>query len=493
MSTINLHELILLKEDEQLFRKYANYRQPHLINNKIRLDEIKVLEKMIIELQLTDSELDGFYYGYVIPHLDKEIDLIKIGNDYVLNIEMKSTSFEEKIKKQLQTNRYFLKMIKKQIISIAYQEDINQFYILDDEKLVKTDALIVKKYINELEGIDVNLDDYYKASTLLVSPLNNTEKFINDEYLLTQHQMKIKSEIHNNISEKQFYGITGGPGTGKSLLIYDIAKEGGKKSNVLVIHCGMLCPGHLLLDEKLYGVDVIPIKDLNRIPDFSKYDIVLVDECQRIYIPQLDKIIQMTIDKKNSCIFSFDLNQRLSQKEVKRNVESKLNKIFEDRIYKLTNKIRTNQKLSYFIDCLFDKRKNDHKTLFDDVKIIYENDERKAHALARRQNGYSYIRFTPSRVNSALNYQISSDFNTHQIIGQEFDNVVMLLNRYFHYTDKGQLVADPHPNPDYMFTKMLYQGLTRAREKIILIVTRPAMLNEILELFYNGSNYDKNE
>ena len=51
----------------------------------------------------------------------------------------------------------------------------------------------------------------------------------------------------------------------------------------------------------------------------------------------------------------------------------------------------------------------------------------------------------------------------------------MLLDDNFMYID-GRLTAKTHPNPDYLFEKLLYQGLTRTRSKLLLIVTTKNLL-----------------
>ena len=58
--------------------------------------------------------LDGFFFSYVIEHIGKEFDLLKVSEDggCILNIELKSEKVEEeRIKKQLDQNRYFLSHI----------------------------------------------------------------------------------------------------------------------------------------------------------------------------------------------------------------------------------------------------------------------------------------------------------------------------------------------------------------------------------------------
>lgn len=52
----------------------------------------------------------------------------------------------------------------------------------------------------------------------------------------------------------------------------------------------------------------------------------------------------------------------------------------------------------------------------------------------------------------------AEDFDTHHVIGQEFDKVVMLLDSSFYYDENGTLQGIPHPNPDYLYPNLFYQG-----------------------------------
>ena len=63
------------------------------------------------------------------------------------------------------------------------------------------------------------------------------------------------------------------------------------------------------------------------------------------------------------------------------------------------------------------------------------------------------------------------DFDTHHVIGQEFDRVVMILDYNFYYNqDSGILHARNHPSNDYLFGQLFFQGITRVREKLALVV-----------------------
>ena len=43
------------------------------------------------------------------------------------------------------------------------------------------------------------------------------------------------------------------------------------------------------------------------------------------------------------------------------------------------------------------------------------------------------------------------------------------MNEKFYY-DNGVLAASRHANPDYLFTKLLYQEVTRTRNELCIIV-----------------------
>ncbi|EAI9379275.1 hypothetical protein C2Q72_00415 [Campylobacter coli] len=57
---------------------------------------------------------ENYYISYKLPHIEKEFDLLKIGEDTIINIELKSEYIEEnKILLQLKRNHYYLSMLNK--------------------------------------------------------------------------------------------------------------------------------------------------------------------------------------------------------------------------------------------------------------------------------------------------------------------------------------------------------------------------------------------
>ncbi len=80
---------------------------------KIRSEEIELIRVLAARLSIRDKSsetMNGWFYSFTIPQIGKEFDLLKIGrNGVVVNVELKSQPVsEEKIKNQLEQNKYYL-------------------------------------------------------------------------------------------------------------------------------------------------------------------------------------------------------------------------------------------------------------------------------------------------------------------------------------------------------------------------------------------------
>ena len=63
----------------------------------------------------------------------------------------------------------------------------------------------------------------------------------------------------------------------------------------------------------------------------------------------------------------------------------------------------------------------------------------------------------------------------------------MLLDSSFYYDDEGFLHGIPHPNPDYLYPNLFYQGVTRVRENLALIVVKaPEVFGKIASILEDG-------
>ena len=230
-------------------------------------------------IQDSISLLDNFFVGYRIPQIGKEFDLLRFDNDSIINIELKTESTEENIKEQLEKNKYYLSFLSKKLLCFTYVLSENKFYEIgqnNDLNEVSTRE-VVSKLIAQNSYIVNDINSLFNPSDYLVSPFNSTDKFIKGYYFLTEHQKNIKSQALKEIEKPDtaIISIKGKAGTGKTLLIYDIAKEIYKKEEVLIIHCGYLNEGQSKLTED-YDWYIVPIKDALQ-QDFSKYKLVIID------------------------------------------------------------------------------------------------------------------------------------------------------------------------------------------------------------------------
>ena len=488
--TTSLIELVKLFDDPKISEQYINYLCS-FESHQYRHDEIGVVNSLLLELKLSVRDCEGFFYSYSIKQLNKEFDLLKISNSFCVNIELKTNSPGlEKIKKQLINNKHYLKLLKKELHLFTFVESTKVFYsLLENNELVEIEKKEIIKYLEGTTEELVDLDDVFSPKNVLVSPLNNPERFLNGDYLLTDNQSQIKADILSCIRNgNQFIGLSGLPGTGKTLVLYDIALELSKSFKVLLFHCGIMCPGHFYINEHS-DICVYETKEL-RLKDIKGFDLVFVDESHRIFPSQLEKIIKYVPKASAKCIFSFDESQRLSFFENNSETLAIINeKCGENCIFKLKNKIRTNKEIAYFIVCLRDLTKCNKRVAFENIKIIYEPDNIRSVEIAKQTEsfGYKYISYTPSTVFHTLHYQ-KNDTNTHRVIGQEFDGVTMIINHNFYY-EGDKLKAKEHPNPDYLYTQLLYQGLTRAREKLCLIVQEKSVLEKIFELMRKSKEF----
>ena len=128
------------------------------------------------------SFLDGFYFSYVIRHIGKEFDLLKVSSDgeYVLNIELKSEQVDEdRIKKQLEQNRYYLSHIARSIYSFTYVMETDDLYTMNEKgylrkcEIPELAAALTKEALRDY--MPDGLDPCFRASEYLISPIASPE------------------------------------------------------------------------------------------------------------------------------------------------------------------------------------------------------------------------------------------------------------------------------------------------------------------------------
>lgn len=496
MNSIDLYQLTRVNDIDifTVFENNLSARQKTMKSHE--KDSLTVLVTTLITAGISAEGLRCFYHSYDIPQIGKEFDLLRINDEKILNIELKSQDVGiEKIEKQLTQNMQYLSHLTREMMLFTFVSNTKKFYYLNENKSIDECSVnsIVSVIHKQINCFVDDINSLFRVSDFLVSPLNTPEKFIQKKYFLTPQQQNNKNSILRNIEKANtcplFCGITGGPGTGKTLALYDLAHFCSNFGQICMIHCGILSDGHNQLNQSIPNFDVYSAKSFDAI-DLTKYKYIFIDESHRFYSNQLNTLINKALNNKSICIFSYDKRQILSHKETSSNVVGKIQEISGFQEYTLSNKIRTNKEVGSFIRRLFNLHHTDVQSYYPSISVSYANNEEEAKFLIQeyRNQEFVFINYTQSqyKIGSFDNY--SADTDTHHVIGQEFNNILMLIDNTFHYNADGKLVAKTHPNPDYLYTKLLFQGLTRVREKLaVIVLNNPDVFSNILSIL---SKYD---
>lgn len=492
---INIY-LLSHTPDETAFNTLVQRCLQNKNPNPIENHEIESLQKLVDEFKnnsLSIAEMDGFFYSFKIPRVGKEFDLLKITDNLCINIELKSTDVgEETIRKQLLKNQYYLNHLKSE------SRDLKMYSIITDTmkcyEFINNELQQVElsKIITQVRKLSDNyydtIDNLFKPSAYLVSPLNRSEEFLQKEYFLTEHQNEKKKKIISNISSGGIFLLSGKAGTGKTLLIYDLARTCSKMGRkTLIIHCNKL-PSDFAneMQEKIDNLTVIEAYQLKNFR-LNDYDCIFIDESQRIWNEQFEQICDSI--GNGLYVFSFDSEQVLSERERSRDIVGKIRKLdWKDNI-NLTDKIRTNKRVTSFISHAMNLKSSGEETSEDytGIDLCYASTPEEAYTLLQyfKDKDYIFINYSKSNVNDSPydQYVGLENYDTHHIMGQEFDKVVMLMDSSFYYDDNGMLRGKTHPTPNYLYPKLFYQGITRAREYLaIIVIGDPGLFDKMVSI-----------
>ena len=390
-----------------------------------------------------------FFYSFQVPRLGKEFDLLQIKDDQIVNIELKSGKVsDEAVRKQLLQNRYYLSVQGKMIQSYTYISSQERLVRLNNhDHIVEADwdqlCLALQRQSKDYEG---DIEDLFQAEMYLFSPVTEPERFLNKEYFLTSQQKDIERRILDKIRKVKYgyFWFSGLPGTGKTLLLYDIAMKLSVHQKVCMIHCGETGKEWKILHDRLLRIAFLSDSQLEECPDLKEYSAILVDEAHLLSVKELHRILELS--EKHPVIFSGDDEDMISDEEMDRTMLREIEHLPDIQSFHMTNRIRTNAELSSFIQNMMHLPEKRMVRYYPHIQVVYANDEEEAGILLK---GYQ-------------------------------NQLVFIIDERYYYDEKGYLREQRQKHQKPTAVRTLFHRLNEAKEEFAIIVKRNEAVYEVL-------------
>ena len=128
--------------------------------------------------------------------------------------------------------------------------------------------------------------------------------------------------------------------------------------------------------------------------------------------------------------------------------------------------LRINNNIKDFTYRLFDLNSKKHKLDLSDVNIHFASTKEELDLYFKMYNhDFAYI----SIPDTSYHQNVIDETEILDVVGKDYENVLMVIDDKFFY-EKGILKSYNSKENDYLYLKILYQGLSRTREKITLII-----------------------
>ena len=419
---------------------------------KVRAWEINSMRALVDQLEKYMPEVYRLrlFYSFQILRLGKEFDLLQVKENQIVNIELKSGAVsEDAIRRQLIQNRYYLSILGRPVRSYTYISSQNRLVRLTNhDHIVEAEWEQLCAELQEKSAdFSGNLEDLFQAEWYLISPLTQPERFLKKEYFLTAQQKDIERQILKSIRIKRggYYHFSGLPGTGKTLLLYDIAMKLSGRQMVCIIHCGASGQEWKRLHERLRRIVWVSDSQITAEMRLDEYGTVLVDEAHLLDKETLENIVEAA--GKRPVIFTSDCEDQLSPEEVGQSVKLGIAKLPEIQTFRLTNRIRTNEEISSFVQNMMHIPDYKSGRRFPHVTVFYANDDQEAANLIQdaKKQGYQHL----------LESEVAE---------KAYDSVAIILDGNYFYDSKKYLRSKKRT------VRNLFHQLNSVKEKLMLIV-----------------------
>lgn len=464
-------------------------------SKKFRKEELTQLARLInicIGSGLRIPAFERIFFNYKIEGLrGGELDLIKINESTVINIEFKDVTkisvdeyvtHEQKLERQLKERRVWLSVLERNIVSLGYicTDKEDRFYILDHRGLKKLNNIEEVLGILTESKTDFNIDNlsvYLNKERLNISPINDDSVFIENKYELTDQQATVVNDILN--SNSNIHMVKGKAGTGKSLVAFLLAEELSKREKRVILFFMADNSGlyKKYKNEKFKILTLANSESENKRFEkiYSKtFDVLIIDEAQRLSKKQIEKLKNKYIDQNNKCkiIFFLDPEQSMISDNEGRLIKSTIEKLVENKnIRKLNKVLRFNQDMEAFIRKIFNMPvgKGNYKKANVNIVRTKDIDEAKEYTEYLKKN-YNYIALKPLQLNTVVR-GFKQDWDGYKVIGKEFDNIIIPLDKGYLYSKNGLIVSEKNEyTGGHNQQKLLYEIFTRVKNELTILV-----------------------
>ncbi len=518
---VDLDTLIsVLSSDEGVKKAYLELHRFGKKGMEEASQFVQLMKLVHGEKRLTIDKRCGYFVNSTILNgIREQFDVLRFSERSILNIELKNQVPSEGldgIKDQLIRHKMLLSIINSEVRLFSFVKSSRTLYTLVDDELVVVEFKEIEKAIDH-DFINNNLLADVDATSMVISPYSEIDRFVETQYFLNNSQKNIVRDIMK--SSANFHAIIGGAGTGKSLLLFDIGRKyASQEKSVYLVFCAFNLPNIRDAVLSQFNIHLISIKKFNdhfdKITD--KADVLLFDEGQRLYKDNLRRILRLK-DKK--VIICCDSRQVLSSKEENSDIEGQLRRynrceeqisclqkelltlrkekkdirrqdtiseelknyqIVKDekiRLYELNKRVRTNEELHVFISKLLCWKRGPKLIDFPNVELVYfktrKNAQNKIIDICQVK-GYELIEPTEYNTKSTKvvkRKKISQkSLEAHNVIGREYDNVAIILDEYYFYSEDGRLWARYGEYYPYLQNNILFEAISRVKRKLMIIV-----------------------
>ena len=329
----------------------------------------------------------------------------------------------------------------------------------------------------------------------MISPITDPVRFLKKEYFLTSQQRDIEKKILRDIYVKQSgcFWFSGIPGTGKTLLLYDIAMKLSVRHRICMVHCEENGEKWRILHERLQRIDFLADEQIriekksgsqnsgqDKGPDSSrdyeqrkqfnceerkagtqipleKYRGILVDEAHLLSKDKIERLLELS--KEQPVIFSRDSEDVISSEEMDKENIKKLENQTDIKVFRLTNRIRTNAELSTFIQNMMHLPTGKSQKGYPHIEVVYANDSIEAEKLIKnyKSQGYQY-RKEPYDANDNTTGQEHAEY------------LAVVLNDQYYYDEEGYLRSNKQGRKEMSDVRKLFHYLNQVKESLALVI-----------------------